>query len=160
MKKFTMPGLKESDEIYLRNIFDTIKNEEFKITPNKLKIYLTEHGFNPNKNSLYGIYFLIDSENANSDEYEEDDGFEAFAKLCSQTDYEPNDKKKLKEYFYKMSNNKEYIDLDSLKNMARSIGEPVDDIELQEMLDCLDPEGTGMGTFKNFCDVMAAKLFF
>lgn len=160
MKKFTMPGLKESDEIYLRSIFDAIKEEQFKITPNKLKIYLTEHGFNPNKNTLYGIYFLIDSGNANNDDYEDDDGFETFAKLCSQCDYEPNDKKKMKEYFYKMSNNKEFIDMESLRNMARSIGEQVNEQELEEMLECLDPEGTGKGTFKTFCDVMSAKLYF
>lgn len=160
LKKFTMPGLKESDTIYLRSIFDSIKQESFKITPNKLKIYLTEHGFNPNKNTLYGIYFLIDAENAKKEDYEEDDGFETFAKLCSQCDYEPHNKKKLKEYFYKMSNNKEYIDMESLRNMARSIGEQVDEQELREMLECLDPDGSGRGSFKHFCDVMSTKLYF
>ena len=160
MKKFTMPGLKESDEIYLRSIFDTIKEEQFKITPNKLKIYLSEHGFNPNKNTLYGIYYLIDAENASNENYEDNDGFETFARLCSQCDYEPTEKKKMKEFFYKMSNNKEYIDLESLRNMARANGEKVDEQELREMLECLDPEGTGRGSFKTFCDVMSATLYF
>lgn len=160
MKKFTMPGLKESDEIYLRSIFEEICGEDFKITPNRLKIFLSEHGFNPNKKTLYGIYFLIDSGGNGNDNYEEDDGFEAFARLCSQCDFEPPEKKKLKEYFYKMSSNQEYIDIDSLRNMARSIGEKIDEQVLAEMMECLDPGNTGKGSFQNFCEAMSSKLFF
>ena len=153
-KQYERPGLTEDEIMEIKEAFDLFDAEERGyIEPKELKDAMASLGLDERSKIIYEMISNIDDETDRLD-------FREFLDLMTARMSEKDSKEDIKKVFRLFDeDSKGYINISNLKRVAKDLGENMDDIELQEMIERADADGDGRVTFEDFYNIMTKKTF-
>ena len=127
----------------IKEAFDLFDAEERGyIEPKELKDAMASLGLDERSKIIYEMISNIDDETDRLD-------FREFLDLMTARMSEKDSKEDIKKVFRLFDeDSKGYINITNLKRVAKDLGENMDDIELQEMVERADADGDGIADFR------------
>ena len=153
-KQFERPGLGEDEIMEIKEAFDLFDTEDKGcINPRELKEAMQSLGLDERSKIIYEMISSIDEETDRLD-------FKEFLDLMTARMSEKDSREDIKKIFKLFDEDaKGYITIINLKRVVKDLGETMDDIELQEMIERADADGDGRVTFEDFYNIMTKKTF-
>ena len=153
-KQFERPGLTEDEIMEIKEAFDLFDTDnKGYIEPRELKEAMQSLGLDERSKIIYEMISDIDEETDKLD-------FKEFLNLMTARMSEKDSKEDIKKVFKLFDeDSKGYITIANLKKISKDLGEGMDDIELQEMIERADADGDGRVTFEDFYNIMTKKTF-
>ena len=153
-KQYERPGLGEDEIMEIKEAFDLFDTDDKGyINPNELKEAMQSLGLDERSKIIYEMISSIDEETDRLD-------FKEFLDLMTARMSEKDSREDIKKVFKLFDeDSKGYITIANLKRVSKELGEGMDDIELQEMVERADADGDGRVTFEDFYNIMTKKTF-
>ena len=153
-KQFERPGLGEDEIMEIKEAFDLFDTDDKGfINPKELKDAMQSLGLDERSKIIYEMISNIDEETDRLD-------FREFLDLMTARMSEKDSREDIKKVFKLFDeDSKGYITVANLKRVSKELGEGMDDIELQEMIERADADGDGRVTFEDFYNIMTKKTF-
>ena len=155
-KMYLQPSLTEKDVLQLWEVFVSFDfDEDGKLNPMDIRSALTKYGYQAKKETAFQILAEYDEEEAGELD------FESFLKMCAKNHNQKNETRAhiRSVYLRYDKTQKGYFDVNDLKQVAKELGEKVDDEVLQEMISSCDTNFDNKVTFEDFYMAMTKRLF-
>lgn len=154
-KLYERPGLSEDEILEIKEAFDLFDTEKTgTIDPKELKEAMAALGYEAKNQTIYQMI-----SNLEVDGHTELD-FKEFLDLMTARMSEKDSKEDIKKIFRLFDeDNTGYITTNNLKQVAKDLGENIDEVEIREMIERADSDGDGRVTFEDFYSIMTKKTF-